>query len=64
MPAASRGRPLPAAEQPRLTLYRVYLWLILVAETAVRGYPEKENAELLASAGGQLAGDLDRLAAA
>ncbi|MEU7820741.1 aminoglycoside phosphotransferase family protein [Catellatospora sp. NPDC049133] len=58
------GRPLTADEQTRLTLYRIYLWLILVAETAVRGYPEKENAELLATAGGQLAADLDRLAAA
>ncbi|MEU8001332.1 aminoglycoside phosphotransferase family protein [Catellatospora sp. NPDC049111] len=58
------GRALTADEQTRLTLYRIYLWLILVAETAVRGYPEKENAELLATAGGQLAADLDRLAAA
>ncbi|GIF96309.1 phosphotransferase family protein [Catellatospora citrea] len=57
------GRALTADEQTRLTLYRIYLWLILVAETAVRGYPEKENGELLAMAGGQLAADLDRLAA-
>ncbi|GAA1412205.1 phosphotransferase family protein [Catellatospora coxensis] len=58
------GRPLTAAEQLRLTLYRMYLWLILVAETAVRGYPEKENGELLSWAGGRLAADLDVLAAA
>lgn len=58
------GRPLTAPEQVRLTLYRTYLWLILVAETAVRGYPEKENGELLAWAGERLAADLDALAAA
>ncbi|WP_155375350.1 phosphotransferase family protein [Catellatospora vulcania] len=58
------GRALTTAEQTRLTLYQIYLWLILVAETAVRGYPEKENGELLAFAGGRLAADLDTLAAA
>jgi Ser/Thr protein kinase RdoA (MazF antagonist) len=57
------GRALTPAEQTRLTMYRCYLWLILVAETAVRGYPDKENGELLAWAGERLAADLDTLAA-
>lgn len=57
------GRPLTGAEQTRLALYRAYLWLILIAETAVRGYPEQENGELLTWSSGRLAEDLDRLAA-
>lgn len=57
------GRPLTPAEQVRLWLYRSYLWLILIAETAVRGYPEKENAELMAFATGMLTKDLAELAA-
>ncbi|MBB5866792.1 fructosamine-3-kinase [Allocatelliglobosispora scoriae] len=58
------GRPLTAGEQTRLCLYRTYLWLILVAETAVRGYPAQENAELLNWASERLTADLTELAAA
>ncbi|MFC7761654.1 phosphotransferase family protein [Catellatospora bangladeshensis] len=57
------GRALTPSEQIRLWLYRSYLWLILIAETAVRGYPEKENAELMAFATGMLSSDLAELAA-
>ncbi|MEV0459940.1 phosphotransferase family protein [Catellatospora methionotrophica] len=55
------GRALHPDEEIRLAMYRVYLWLILVAETAVRGYPEQENAELLAWSSERLAKDLGAL---
>ncbi|GAA2397852.1 phosphotransferase [Catellatospora methionotrophica] len=58
------GRALHPGEEIRLAMYRAYLWLILVAETAVRGYPEKENADLLAWSSERLANDLDALASA
>ncbi|GAB3238623.1 aminoglycoside phosphotransferase family protein [Glycomyces halotolerans] len=37
------GRELTDAEARRLCLYRVYLWLILTAETAVRGFDAQQT---------------------
>ncbi|WP_027343565.1 phosphotransferase family protein [Hamadaea tsunoensis] len=37
------GRSLTAEEATRFCLYRVYLWLILVTEGAVRGYPPEAD---------------------
>lgn len=38
------GRELTAGEERRLTLYRIYLMLILIAECAVRGFDEEHTA--------------------
>jgi aminoglycoside phosphotransferase (APT) family kinase protein len=41
------GRQMTTAEERRLTLYRIYLMLILVAECAVRGFDEEQTAHQL-----------------
>ncbi|NUR72872.1 MAG: aminoglycoside phosphotransferase family protein [Hamadaea sp.] len=56
------GRPLTDDEQLRLCLYRVYLWLILVVEPAVRRYPPEEEQRVLDWVLPNLSRDLDRLA--
>jgi aminoglycoside phosphotransferase (APT) family kinase protein len=38
------GRPMTAAEERRLALYRTYIMLILVAECAVRGFDAEQEA--------------------
>ncbi|MEV6971197.1 aminoglycoside phosphotransferase family protein [Hamadaea sp. NPDC051192] len=58
------GRPLTDDEQLRLCLYRVYLWLILVVELAVRLYPPDEEQRVLSWVRPNLAADLSTLDAA
>ncbi|MEV0271867.1 aminoglycoside phosphotransferase family protein [Hamadaea sp. NPDC050747] len=55
------GRPLTDEEQLRLCLYRVYLWLILVVELAVRLYPPEEEQRVLDWVRPNLAADLSTL---
>jgi aminoglycoside phosphotransferase (APT) family kinase protein len=55
------GRPLTAREELRLCLYRCYLWLILVVEPGVRGYPAEFEEQLLGWVLPLLTADLARL---
>ena len=55
------GRPLSEREQLRLCLYRTYLWLILVVEPGVRGYPAEFEEQLLGWVLPLLTADLARL---
>ncbi|MEU6857254.1 phosphotransferase [Glycomyces sp. NPDC046736] len=56
------GRPMTAGEERRLTLYRMYLMLILVAECGVRGFDEEQAAGQTEWATGALTEGLDALA--
>jgi len=58
------GRPLTDDEQLRLCCYRVYLWLILAVEGAVRLYPPEEEERLAGWVLPKLAEDLSTLDAA
>jgi aminoglycoside phosphotransferase (APT) family kinase protein len=56
------GRALTDDEQLRLRLYRIYLWLILAVEPAVRRYPPENERKVLEWVLPELAADLGRLA--
>lgn len=55
------GRPLTAAEELRLCMYRTYLWLILLVEIGVRHYPADTAQGIVDWATPLLVADLARL---
>ncbi|WP_165367802.1 phosphotransferase family protein [Phytoactinopolyspora endophytica] len=55
------GRPLTGSERTRLSLYRVYLYLIMVTEGAPRGFDPIEHEPTLRYVLGELDAELTRL---